>query len=110
MGRVLPMNREVIGQRIRDIRESKNYTRERLASLANITPKCLYEIEVGRKGFSIEVLDNLAKALSVSSDYILFGTDDVKNYKKIQGILEQFTNEQMDTLLQIMQLIRHMCD
>ena len=34
------------GQRIRNLREVNRYTREKLAELAEISPKFLYEIEV----------------------------------------------------------------
>ncbi len=40
------------GARIRRIRELNRYTRDELAELANISPKFLYEIETGQKGFS----------------------------------------------------------
>lgn len=44
------------GQRIRNLREVNRYTREKLAELAEISPKFLYEIEVGAKGFSADTL------------------------------------------------------
>ena len=39
------------GIRIRFLREERHYTREYLAEMADISPKFLYEIESGQKGF-----------------------------------------------------------
>ena len=40
-----------IGERIRELREVQNYTREVFAEKAGISSKFLYEIETGKKGF-----------------------------------------------------------
>ena len=61
------------GDRIRELREAKRYTREVLANKVGITPKFLYEIERGRRSFSAVNLLGLAQALSVSCDYIMLG-------------------------------------
>ena len=49
------MEREKIGYRIRELREMHNYTREEMAEMVEISPKFLYEIESGKKGFSSEI-------------------------------------------------------
>ena len=67
------------GERIRELREIQNYTREAFAEKIDISPKFLYEIETGKKGFSADVLGRISKALSISCDYIMFG-EDVKHY------------------------------
>ena len=61
------------GDRIRQLREAKHYTRDRLAQEVGITSKFLYEIEKGRRNFSAINLVGLAQALSVSCDYIMLG-------------------------------------
>lgn len=65
---------EEAGKRILNLRTSKSLSREQLAEMANISPKFLYEMETGRKGFSAEVLFHIADALSVKCDYIMQGT------------------------------------
>lgn len=67
------MSNILIGKRIRELRETQNYTREEFAEKIFISSKFLYEIEVGKKGFSANTLSKIAMALNVSSDYILFG-------------------------------------
>ena len=69
------MEYKLIGERIAFLRTQKNYTREAFACRINISPKFLYEIETGKKGFSIQILYNISKELSVSCDYIISGTD-----------------------------------
>lgn len=65
------------GKRIRKLREDSNYTREQMAEIANISPKFLYEIESGQKGFSASTLLKIARGLSVTCEEILIGNDEV---------------------------------
>lgn len=55
-----------IGERIRELREIHNYTREAFAEKVDISAKFLYEIETGKKGFSADTLGKISIALSVS--------------------------------------------
>ena len=50
------MERKKVGNRIRELREMHNYTREGMAEMVEISPKFSYEIESGKKGFSSDVL------------------------------------------------------
>lgn len=63
------------GKRIRYIREKINYTREELSEIVDISPKFLYEIETGQKGFSANTLLKISKGLSVTCEYILSGEE-----------------------------------
>ena len=65
-----------IGKRIRELRKQQNSTREGLAEKAGISAKFLYEIETGKKGFSIDIL---------GCDYIVFG--EKKTYEKKEQII-----------------------
>lgn len=67
------------GKRIHAARLSHGYTRKYLAEQASISPKFLYEIENGKKGFSAQVLCNLCNALDVDCDYIMTGRDRTNN-------------------------------
>ncbi len=66
----------IIGERIQRRREGLNYTREGLAEKAGISSKFLYEIEKGKKSFSIDTLCKISQALAVSCDYIVLGVDE----------------------------------
>jgi len=61
-----------IGSRIKEKRLALKLTREKLAHMAKISDKFLYEIELGKKGMSAETLYKIAKALDVTTDW-LFG-------------------------------------
>lgn len=95
------------GIRIRKLREINRYTREELAELADISPKFLYEIETGQKGFSADTLYRISKALSVSCEYILSGEnqDDYNEEVEVANILKLFNDSQMRKLSQMLKLI-----
>lgn len=79
-----------VGERIMVLRNDRGYTREQLAELADISEKFLYEIEMGKKGFSATTLLNLSKALEVSLDYIMTGKGSRKYDSEIVDTLEKF--------------------
>ena len=90
------------GERIMLLRSDRGYTREQLAKLADISEKFLYEIEMGKKGFSAITLLNLSRALEVSLDYIMTGTGSRKYEDEIVATLEKFkpnSLEMVDRLL-----------
>ena len=68
-----------IGGRIRNSRESIDYTREMFAEKAGISPQFLAEIENGKKGMSADTIYSLCEAFSLSADYILFGRISIEN-------------------------------
>lgn len=71
------MNIIEIGHRIKIVRKNQNITQEKLAELINVSPHYIYEIEKGLKKMSLETLISIAKVLNTSTDYILFGTDEI---------------------------------
>ncbi len=100
-----------IGTRIRELREIRHYSREMLAEEIDLSAKFLYEIESGRKGFSAETLCRLAKALSVSCDYIMFGEESDKyNAEKIACILEVMDSEQRKKMQDIIKALYEICN
>ena len=97
------------GKRIRTTRLSHGYTRKYLAEQASISPKFLYEIETGKKGFTVEILYKLSKALNVSSDYILTGNEMNKIPDKMVDTLECFSPGQMGRVQDILKVVQKMC-
>ena len=84
------------GKRILQARTRRKYSRGELAVLAGISPKFLYEIEMGKKGCSSYVVSCLAEALDVSVDYLLdMGTDD---FEDIEELCRHFHGSQKDSL------------
>ena len=64
-----------VGRRIREIRVFYNYSRETLAEMAEISPRFLSSIESGNQSMTIKTLMNIASALRVSVDYLLYGSE-----------------------------------
>lgn len=97
-----------VGLRIRFLRETKKYTRDRLAEKAEISTKFLYEIEVGNKGFSAETLYKLSSALGVSADYILTGTENEIATSELQTLLNKFEPAQKYKIERLLEMIYDM--
>lgn len=87
-----------VGQRIRDLRECHGYTREKLAELANMNDKFLYEIETGRKGLSAKKLFSLACSLGVSMDFLASGEPSNEEYKVVINLLNSFSRSEVKCL------------
>lgn len=93
------------GERIHSVRNIRGYTREELAELAGISPKFLYEVENGKKGFSGAVLYHICRALEVDCDYILTGEAAKEYDKELLGALELFEKDKSDHLANILREI-----
>lgn len=105
------MINEDIGKRIRQLRESRNQTREELAEKSEISTKFLYEIEMGKKGLSADTLLKISKALSCNCDYLLTGKNPENDkLHNITRILEGFEGKQLQKVERILKLIRDIND
>lgn len=93
------------GSRIRYLREERHYTREQLSEMADISPKFLYEIENGQKGFSADTLYKLAEALETNADYILGGKSRRESEDEILQLCEYFDDKQRKSITEILQLV-----
>ncbi len=83
-----------IGKRIRIIREGQKKTREQISEIAEISPQFLFDIESGKKGMTSPTIINLAKALNVSTDFILTGN--VTPLAKIVNNLEGLAPDKLN--------------
>lgn len=99
-----------VGERIFLLRSKRGYSREKLVELAKISSKFLYEIEIGKKGFSISVLCNLCEALEVSSDYILNGQIETSGENEFVMTLDFFKEEEKEYILDILKCIRKLVE
>ena len=83
-----------IGNRIRLIREAQKKTREQVAEAADISAQFLFYIETGRKSMTAKTIVNLAKALNVTTDFILLGsvTPMAKIVNDLEGLLPEDLN------------------
>lgn len=65
------MDKVLLGQRLREARVNKGYTRQALAMQADIGEVYLGEIERGLKMPSMNIFIKIIEALDISADYIL---------------------------------------
>lgn len=98
-----------VGHRIRALREYNQYTRDAFAEKLDISSKFLYEIEIGKKGFSVDILYRISKVLSVSTDYLIFGAQNDKISAKMREVLERFDAKQMTNLQKALEAMLGMC-
>lgn len=68
--------------RLKDLREEKDLTQQEIGSILNIARSTYAEYEIERREISITSLITLADYYKTSIDYILYRTDDRRNYKK----------------------------
>lgn len=104
------MSNRQVGERIRELRELQNYTREGFAEKVDISAKFLYEIETGKKGFSADTLCRISKALSVSCDYIMLGEEkEHRSTEKIIRALEMLDPKQLSRMQDLLKILYEMC-
>lgn len=97
-----------VGERIRALREEKNYSRQELAERTGLSAGYLYEIESGRKKFSADALCRIAEALSTSCDYIMFGREvnqNISEKERILDSLEAMTPEQIHRVRKTLEMV-----
>ena len=66
-----------IGGRIRQVRQAKRLTLEQLAEAAETSVQFLSQVEKGEQSMTMVKFAHLATALGMSSDYLLYGREEV---------------------------------
>lgn len=89
-----------VGQRLKDCRNICGFSRSELAERVGISEKFLYEIEVGRKNFSAEILYKLVSELSTTCEYIMSGKSEMDHIQKMKGEILSVTENMSPNELQ----------
>ena len=98
------MNQEKIGKFIAKCRKEKKLTQEQLAEIVDISTTHMSHIETGNTKLSLQVFVDLAEALQVSVDSLLYGVNSNSKqqaYQEITDILDQCTPAQAQALKEI---------
>lgn len=66
----------LLGEQVRRAREHQSLTQEKLAELIGVSVQYVSDLERGIVGISISTLKRLCVALCVSSDQLLFGSQE----------------------------------
>ncbi|MBQ3415628.1 MAG: helix-turn-helix transcriptional regulator [Clostridia bacterium] len=88
--------KEEIGERIKNIREKMNMTKETFAKKIGISGQYLGLVEHGKNYLSIEKLKVLCDFTSLSADYILFGKNP-NIVKDTKNLLTEFNENEIIT-------------
>lgn len=70
------MNRQAIGERLKQSRENANISRKEASEAVGIGTTTLQQWEVGNREASIETLAKLAQLYKISLQWLIFGTSD----------------------------------
>lgn len=80
----------IFGERLLQAREARSLTQTELARLTSLQPSAIGHFEKNRRKPSFANIRTLAKALNVSSDFLLGRTID----QKLSGATTAFRNEE----------------
>ena len=98
------MDYYAIGQRIRKYRKAKGLSQEQLSEIVDISTTHMSHIETGNTKLSLQVFADLAEALQVSVDSLLYDVNSNSKQQAYQGItdiLDQCTPAQAQALKEI---------
>ncbi len=105
-----------VGQRIKKWRLRRGYTQEDLANkIGGITNQGIYEYEQGRAAVSLEMLDEIAKVLSISIiDLLPESTEDENSEVGLSNLIEEYkkieSQELRDVLIKSLFEGIHVCN
>lgn len=106
-----------IGTRIYNLRVGSGYSRQYMAEQLHISAKFLYEIENGRKGFTVQVLLHIAEIFNITCDYLVKGEESfILQPEKLAGlvkaesgnignVLELFDGEELDKIAVVLRAV-----
>ena len=97
------MELQSIGKKIKDKRQQKNISQEKLAELVDVTPSYISNIESGNRVASLPTMLEIVRVLDLSLDYLLLEnvTDDSDNIEtdkfliEFKNILEQLNDKKV---------------
>ena len=84
-----------IGCRVRRLRSEQKLSREGLSEKCELSTQFLADIESGRKSMTTTSLWKVARALSVSYDYLLFGSCEEKNLTVLMEKVSMLSKEDL---------------
>ena len=99
---------KVIGQRIKEIRCSKNLTQEFLAHSTDVNISHISNIETGKVGVSLTLLVGIANAMNVTLDYLLeneYHNPNSVTEVELLNTIKDMQKEKKETLLRIAKVL-----
>lgn len=94
----------LFGERLRNRRNVLGFTQEFVSDKAGITLRFYQMLERGEKSVSLDTLISLSRALTISTDYLLFGNLSYNLENPLVEILNGLPQPQREDALKILQL------
>ena len=94
----------LFGERLRNRRNVLGFTQEFVSDKAGITLRFYQMLERGEKSVSLDTLISLSRALTISTDYLLFGDLSYNLVSPLVEILNGLPQPQREDALKILQL------
>ena len=99
---VLFMN---VGERIKELREKRGLTVNKLANLAGISQRYLRDVELGNKNPTVETLSYFCDALGISLKEFFSENDNAIN-PFLMSAINQLSNQQQLKLAEFLQTLK----
>ena len=96
-----PERLKSISRNIRKARETAGLTQEKLAELVGISTAYYSQIELGNKSPSLETLINIADAMHVSVDSLVYGASKKSGQMDILRLFEDCTQDEVAKLRKV---------
>jgi transcriptional regulator with XRE-family HTH domain len=84
MGSVV-VERDAVGSRVRELRETRGMTQDDLAALLGLGKSAVCRVESGERGLAVPELAVLAAHFGVSTDFLLFGEREEEVLLRAEG-------------------------
>lgn len=94
-----------MGQRILQLRKSKNLTQEALANLSSVTYQTISTAELGKKALRPENIIRISQALEVSTDYLLTGHRNSMDYAVLNQKLADVDPAKYDQIMRVIEIM-----
>lgn len=99
-----------MGARIKEIREKRCMTQEKLAEEIGIsTAQQISALERGMIGLSLPKFRDVCKVLDIEADYLLFGISSRNAETVLNKYTEQMTNEQLNAVTELVRVYAKSC-
>ena len=94
-----------IGHRISSARKSKKMTQEALAELADVSYQTISSAELGKKALRPENIIKISQALQVSTDYLLTGNRNTRDYITLDSKLATVDSTKYDRIMRVVDIM-----
>ena len=99
---------ERFGEKLEELREGKNMTRERLAEQVGLTARHIAALERGERRPTLNTMEKLLRTLGAPTEWLIYPEFEEQNarLREISHLAATFSDEQQEFLLGIMRLMR----